>query len=70
MALDAGLLVADGERVRAAHPLLAAAARANARPRERRELHRLLAELTREPEQRALHLALATADRTRRWRRR
>ncbi len=62
VALDAGLLVADGERVRAAHPLLAAAARANARPRERRELHRLLAELTREPEQRALHLALATAD--------
>ena len=48
--------------VRAAHPSLAAVARANARPREKRELHRLLAELTREPEQRALHLALATAE--------
>ena len=30
VALDAGLLIADGERVRAAHPLLAAAARAGA----------------------------------------
>ena len=43
-ALQAGVVVADGERIRAAHPLLAAAARTRARRRERRALHRALAE--------------------------
>ncbi len=59
-ALDSGVLLVDGDRVRAAHPLLAAAARARARPRERRALHGVLAGAVREPEQRALHSALAT----------
>ncbi|MDA0167011.1 LuxR C-terminal-related transcriptional regulator [Solirubrobacter ginsenosidimutans] len=58
-ALDAGLLLADGDRVRASHPLLAAAARTQARPGEQRALHAVLARTVREPEQRALHLALA-----------
>ena len=58
-ALDAGLLRADGDRVDAAHPLLAAAARQHARPKQRRALHAALAAAVREPEQRALHLALA-----------
>jgi DNA-binding CsgD family transcriptional regulator len=61
-AVDAGLLVADGERVRAAHPLLAAAAKQRSRPRERRELHLALAGAVADVELRALHLALATRD--------
>src|SRR6185369_16428786 len=39
-ALDRGLVRLDGERVRAAHPLLAAAARKRAGRQERRQLHR------------------------------
>ncbi|HEY7076863.1 MAG TPA: AAA family ATPase [Solirubrobacteraceae bacterium] len=58
--LEAGLLELDGRRVRASHPLLAAAARKRARPRERRELHRALARAVEDPQLRALHLALAT----------
>ena len=42
-AVDAGLLILDGDRVRASHPLLAAAARSRAGSRERRELHLELA---------------------------
>ncbi|MDA0185251.1 AAA family ATPase, partial [Solirubrobacter phytolaccae] len=61
-ALQAGLLVADGDRVRAGHPLLAAVARTTALPSERRAVHAALAEVVREPERRALHLALATED--------
>ena len=60
-ALRAGVVVADGERIRAAHPLLAAAARTRARRRERRALHRALAEAAPAEESRAHHLALATA---------
>ena len=54
------LLLVDGERVRASHPLLAAVARKRARPSERRELHRALADAVADEELRALHLALAT----------
>jgi DNA-binding NarL/FixJ family response regulator len=60
-ALDGGLLVVDGERVRASHPLLAGVARKRSRARERRELHRALAEVVNDPELHALHLALASA---------
>jgi DNA-binding CsgD family transcriptional regulator len=59
-ALDAGLLRAEGDRVRASHPLLAAAARDRSGPRERRELHRRLAGAVGDPRLRALHLAMAT----------
>jgi DNA-binding CsgD family transcriptional regulator len=58
-AVDAGLLVLDGDRVRASHPLLAAAARSRAGSRERRELHVELARVVDDDELRALHLALA-----------
>jgi DNA-binding CsgD family transcriptional regulator len=58
-AVDAGVLVVDGSRVRAAHPLLAAAAAKHSRVRERRELHRALAEVVDDDELRARHLALA-----------
>jgi DNA-binding CsgD family transcriptional regulator len=59
-ALDAGLLVADGHRVRASHPLLAAAARRRSSASARRELHLELAEVLTEEELRARHLALGT----------
>jgi DNA-binding NarL/FixJ family response regulator len=59
-ALDGGLLVVDGGRVRASHPLLAGVAKKRSRARERRELHRALAEVVTDSELHALHLALAT----------
>jgi DNA-binding CsgD family transcriptional regulator len=59
-AIDAGVLVVDGSRVRPAHPLLAAAARKRSRAGERRELHHALADALEDGELRALHLALAT----------
>ena len=57
-AVDAGLLRVEAGRVRAAHPLLAAAAEKHAGARDRRELHRALAGAVAE-ERRARHLALA-----------
>jgi DNA-binding CsgD family transcriptional regulator len=59
-ALDAGLLVLDGERVRPSHPLLAAAANKHAGTRERRHLHLELARVLTDDRLRAGHLALAT----------
>jgi DNA-binding CsgD family transcriptional regulator len=59
-AVDAGVLVIDGARVRASHPLLAAVERKRSRPRERRELHLVLAGVVADEELRALHAALAT----------
>jgi hypothetical protein len=54
----AGILELDGERVRFSHPLLAAHVEAELDPRRRRSLHRRLAELVGDAEQRARHLAL------------
>ena len=59
-AVDTGVLVVDGERVRASHPLLAAAARKHSRPSARRQLHLELADVVVDDELRARHLALAT----------
>jgi DNA-binding CsgD family transcriptional regulator len=59
-AVDAGVLLVDGARARASHPLLAAAAKKRSRARERRQLHLALAETVADGELRALHLALAT----------
>ena len=59
-AIEAGVVTVDGERVRPAHPLLAAAARRRASDEERGAMHRRLAELVADEERRALHLALAT----------
>jgi DNA-binding NarL/FixJ family response regulator len=55
-----GVLVADGGRVRAGHPLLAAAAKSQATTSEREDLHRALADVITDEQRRALHLALAT----------
>ncbi|HET6866564.1 MAG TPA: AAA family ATPase [Solirubrobacteraceae bacterium] len=58
-AVQAGVLMLDGDRIRAAHPLLPAVARKRSSVRERRELHRALAEAVSEEPLRVLHLALA-----------
>jgi DNA-binding CsgD family transcriptional regulator len=59
-AVDAGVVRVEGARVRVSHPLLAAAASKRSKPRERRELHRALAEVVADEQLRALHLARAT----------
>jgi DNA-binding CsgD family transcriptional regulator len=58
-AVEAGVLAVDGDQVRAAHPLLAAAAVREARPADRRELHGELAGVVAAGELRTRHLALA-----------
>jgi DNA-binding CsgD family transcriptional regulator len=58
-ALDAGLVVIEGDRVRASHPLLAVAARERSGAAERRALHRALASAVPDEARRARHLALA-----------
>ena len=58
-AVEAGMLVIGGSSVRAAHPLLAAAAKKRSRPAVRRELHFELARVVDDEELRARHLALA-----------
>lgn len=60
-AVDAGLLIVEGERLRPSHPLLAAAARRRSSAAERRELHLELARGVDDEPLRARHLALATA---------
>jgi DNA-binding CsgD family transcriptional regulator len=60
-AVESGVVVIAGDRVRAAHPLLAAAAKTGSRPGEQRELHLALAEVAGDVELRAMHLALAVA---------
>ena len=59
-AVDRGLVEVDGDRVRAVHPLFAAAAMRSAGRGERRELHLALARAISDGELRAIHLALAT----------
>ena len=55
----AGIVELDDERVRFSHPLLAARVEAELEPRRRRSLHRRLAELVGDAEERARHLALS-----------
>ena len=59
-AVHAGVVTIEGERVRPAHPLLAAAAQRQAPEEEKRHLHRGLADVVADEQRRALHLALAT----------
>jgi len=60
-AVEAGVLVIEGDRARASHPLLAAAARKRSRTRQRRELHLELMEVAADEQLSARHLALATS---------
>jgi ATP/maltotriose-dependent transcriptional regulator MalT len=55
------VIVIDGNRVSFTHPLLAHGVYTDAAPRRRRAMHRRLAELVKEPELRARHLALSDA---------
>jgi DNA-binding NarL/FixJ family response regulator len=57
-AVDANVVVVVGDRIAFTHPLLASAAYLMAPRSRRRELHRRLASLVGEPEERARHLAL------------
>src|SRR5207302_8374754 len=57
-ALEAGVLEVEGDRVRFTHPLLASTVCGSADPLERREVHRVLAELVPSVEERARHLSL------------
>lgn len=57
--LAAGVVELGGDAVRFSHPLLASVHYARAEPQRRRELHRRLAEIVAEEEQRAEHLAAA-----------
>ncbi|HET8786975.1 MAG TPA: LuxR C-terminal-related transcriptional regulator, partial [Candidatus Limnocylindrales bacterium] len=57
-----GVLVRAGASVRFAHPLLAAAADARANDARRRDVHRRLAGLATDPEERARHLAHAVTE--------
>ena len=59
-ALDEGVVEVDGTRVRASHPLLAAAAKRQATAGQIRELHHTLAGVVTDDQRRALHLAIAT----------
>jgi DNA-binding CsgD family transcriptional regulator len=58
-AVSAGVVTVSGDRVRFTHPLLAEGAASMIGPRRRSKLHRRLAELVDDPEERARHLALA-----------
>ncbi|HEY7262419.1 MAG TPA: LuxR C-terminal-related transcriptional regulator [Trebonia sp.] len=54
-----GVIMIDGHRIRFTHPLLATGVYAAARPADRRGMHRRLAGIAADPEQRARHLAQA-----------
>jgi hypothetical protein len=57
----AGVLQQAGGRLAFTHPLLGSTVYAEARPHARRSVHRRLAELVDDPEERARHLALAAS---------
>jgi DNA-binding CsgD family transcriptional regulator len=59
-AIEAGVLALVGGRVRFTHPLLASVVYADASAHRRRSVHRALADVVDEAEQRGRHLALAT----------
>jgi DNA-binding CsgD family transcriptional regulator len=55
----AGVVELDGQAIRFTHPLLASIHYASASPKRRRDVHKRLAEVVLEPEERARHLGLA-----------
>ena len=63
-AVLAGVLEPDADRLRFAHPLLAAAVAGAIPPARRRELHAAAARVVRRPEERARHRALASSGRS------
>jgi DNA-binding NarL/FixJ family response regulator len=61
-AVEARVVELDGERIRFAHPLLAAGAYELAEPARRTEIHARLAELVDDPESRGRHLAVSVTE--------
>jgi DNA-binding NarL/FixJ family response regulator len=61
LAQERGVLEFDGDRIRFAHPLLAPACYSLLPTHRRRQVHRRLADLDVDSEERARHLALATS---------
>ena len=61
-AVQVGVLVVDGERVRFTHPLLGSLVYGDASDTERRDVHKLLAPLVADGEEHALHLARGTVE--------
>jgi DNA-binding NarL/FixJ family response regulator len=59
---EAGVIVTQASRIEFAHPLLASAISASASRGRRRRLHRRLAEVVSDPEERARHLAESAAE--------
>ena len=62
-ACQKGILIAEGQRLRAAHPLFASTAYGDAPQAERRALRRTLARLVDDPVERAVHLAATVGGR-------
>jgi DNA-binding CsgD family transcriptional regulator len=61
-AIEAGVVILEGDRVRVSHPMIAAVAQGRARRGERRDLHLALANVMEREELRARHLVLAARD--------
>ena len=59
-AIEAGVLERDDGRIRFVHPLFGSTVYDDASPADRRRVHRRLARIVVDPEERARHLALAT----------
>jgi DNA-binding NarL/FixJ family response regulator len=59
---EAGVLVSERERIRFTHPLLASAVYGAASDSQRRQLHRRLAEVVVDPEERARHRAAGSTE--------
>lgn len=59
---EAGVLVSERGRIRFAHPLLASVVYGSASDERRRQLHRRLAKLAGDPEERARHLARSATE--------
>lgn len=59
---DAGVIELDNDHIRFSHPLLASVLHGEAAPDARRRLHRRLAEVVSDPDERARHLALSTIE--------
>jgi class 3 adenylate cyclase len=59
---EAGILLSEYERIRFAHPLLASVIYGSASHERRRQLHKRLAVVVSDPEERARHLALSATD--------
>jgi DNA-binding CsgD family transcriptional regulator len=65
-AVQAGLVVFEGERILFTHPLIASIPYADLTPVDRRRLHERLAASVHDPEERARHAALGSLERSRR----